>query len=120
MARSTPFPFVKSSTTFSKSSWLVTTTRDAPYANARFSLPGVPVVPITRAPAMDRELGAGEPDGRRRCIDQDGVAPLQPVDRPQHVIGGSAWIGNAAPTSRPDAVGQLDEADGAGATHFSA
>jgi hypothetical protein len=30
----------------------VTTTRSAPYSSARFSLPGVPTVPMTRAPGF--------------------------------------------------------------------
>ena len=56
-ARSTPAPSVRSSTAATKSVWPRLMTASAPYFSGRFSLPGVPTVPMTRAPAPHRELG---------------------------------------------------------------
>ena len=88
MARSTPRPLVKSSTACSKSSFAVTTTRSAPYSSARFSFPGVPTVPITRAPALTASWVVNRPTPPPMALISHRLAGLETVEGVEHVIAG--------------------------------
>ena len=88
-----PRPPVKAITASTKSSSSRLMTLAAPYSSARFSLPLVPTVPMTVAPACDGELRREQADAAADRVDQHDVARLGRADVVEQMPGGQPLDG---------------------------